>query len=273
MKSIKLLLLCCTVCVSSLNSQLLAPRKATKLNLIVEIGGGTDWMSENSLNAFVSGTTTAQFGKFLVLRGIATHGTKSRFQNLKSPLSNNLFLEAHISPLNKHWGFYGAYDFGVRNYKFENLIQNDAETGASSKQPDPVQYSPDENTTNAVFQYAIPTYRFGYGGYLSGAETAEGAQVNFQFTLFGCYSKAASNLNNVQSIFNLYNLNVPIKYTGKSNLKASKAGFGMLAILQSKNVGCRIEFGKRPTLYKNDQYVSGAEKGLFFHFGLNLRLL
>lgn len=256
-----------------LNAQLLAPRKPTKVNVLLEVGGATEMMSENSTHAFITGTSTLQLGKILVLRGIATQGTKSRFQNLKSQISYNQFFEFHFSPLAKFWGLYGAYDRGVRNYKFENLIQNDVETGASSKQPDPVQYSPDENASNAVLQYALPSYRFGFGWYLGGAETSEGAAVNFQFSMFGCYSPKASNLTNVLSTQNLYNVNVPVMYEGASDLKASSSGFGALFLLQSKYFGGRMEVGKRPTLYQNDQFVTGAEKGLYFLLGLNLRLL
>ncbi|MBL7813243.1 MAG: hypothetical protein JNL57_13560 [Bacteroidetes bacterium] len=257
----------------TVNAQLLAPRKPTKVNVLLEVGGAAEMMAENSTHAFITGTSTLQLGKILILRGIVTQGTKSRFQNLKSQISNNQFVEFHFSPLGKYWGFYGAYDHGVRNYKFENLIQNDVETGASSKQPDPVQYSPEENTGNAVLQYALPSYRFGFGWYLGGAETSEGAAVNFQFSLFGCHSPKASNLNNVLSTLNSYNVNVPVMYEGASNLKASSSGFGALFLLQSKYLGGRMEVGKRPTLYQNDQYVTGAAKGLYFLLGLNLRLL
>lgn len=263
----------CCLSVDYSNAQILVPRKSTKINLIFEAGGAAELMAENSIHGFITSTTTIQIGKILVLRGIVLHGTKSRFKNLKSPVSNNLFFETHFSPLNKYWGFYGAYDMGVRNYKFENLVQSDIETGASSEQPDPGRYSFDENKSNAVFQFSIPSYRVGFGWYLGGAETSDNVNVNFQFSLFGCYSSKASNLINIHSVQNLYNLNVPVMYQGISNLRASKTGFGALFILQSQYIGGRMEVGKRPTLYQNDLYVSGAEKGMYFHLGLNLRLL
>ena len=42
----------------TVNAQLLAPRKPTKVNVLLEVGGAAEMMAENSTHAFITGTST-----------------------------------------------------------------------------------------------------------------------------------------------------------------------------------------------------------------------
>ena len=258
-----------------LQAQLLAPRPASKINLMVEAGAAFEMMADNATHGLIHGTATVKLDKFLILRGSLYQGTKSRFNNLKSKVSNNMLLEAHFSPAFKMWGFYAAYDLGQRNYKFENLEQFDAETGASNAQPHPVLYTSDITTPNAVMQYTLPNYRFGMGWYIQAVDGAKDKnnQTTFQASFFGSYAPAAKQFGTSTSDASLFNIDVPTRYSGNSVLQARKLGYGALFYLQTpQNIGGRMELGMRPTLYDGTK-AEGVSTGFYFHFGLSLRLI
>lgn len=258
-----------------LPAQILAPRKSTAINLMVESGAAFEMMADNATHGMIHAGATLQLGKFLIVRASIFQGTKSRFNNLKSPISTNAMLETHVSPLNKMWGIYAAFDQGVRNYKFENLEQFDAETGASSAQPHPVLYTPDIVAPNAVMQYALPTYKLGLGWYINVKDDSRerNNQTVFQASFFGSYSREAENFGLATSDASLFNIDVPTRYSGNSNLRARTMGYGALFYLQTpQSLGGRMEIGMRPSLYKGPA-VTNAATGFYFHFGLNFRLI
>lgn len=241
--------------------------------MILEGGTSFEMMSENSTHGFLTASVSFVAKNFLLVRGTVFNGTKSRFNNLKSPTSLSYMLEGHIG---KGSGLYLGYDYGLRNYRFESTEQFDAETGASSAQPSAIYYTPETLKPNIVLQHSLPTYRIGIDGmfYNTGKQISPKESFVGQFAIFYAFSPKAQKAEALFSESSLYNINVPTAYNGGSaDLKASKRGFGFLLWGQSYYAGMRMEIGMRPTLYKNSKYVTNSEKGFYFHMGFSLRLI
>ncbi|MCC7299341.1 MAG: hypothetical protein IT244_13485 [Bacteroidia bacterium] len=255
------------------NAQLLAPRRPTSINLIVEAGCSVEMKAENSTQGFINGSVCFVAGNIFLAHATVFNGTRSKIDNQKSNTSLSYILEGFVG---NGAGLYVGYDYGLRNYRFESVAQYDAETGASSAQPNAQLYTPEEIKPNVVIQHALPAYRIGLSSMfnLHGKELTAKEGFIGQFAIFGSYSPKATQANALFSESSLYNINVPTAYSGESSdIKASKRGFGFLLWGQSYYGGIRSEIGWRPTLYKNYDGATNAEKGFYFNFGFSLRLI